>query len=136
MPDAAYDITLPVTVSDGTLTITFRADIENAKVNAIKVVPAGTPIPMPTPSPVACHLYTPGSTIPAGFGAPWDVFSANELLIKATCQNLTDATLDFGKGDSLQYIYTTGYHYHAGLAGWMPFTLTSTESLIPGFDTS
>jgi hypothetical protein len=78
----------------------------------------------------ACHLYTPGSTIPTGFGAPWDVFSANELLIKATCQNATDATLDFGRGVSTQYIYNTGYHYHAGLANWTPMTLTSIESLI------
>jgi hypothetical protein len=78
----------------------------------------------------ACHLYTPTSQIPSGFGAPWDVFSANELLIKATCQNATDTTLDFGKNDPLQYIYNTGYHYHAGLSGWMPMTLTSTESLI------
>jgi hypothetical protein len=41
-----------------------------------------------------------------------------------------NATLDFGKGDPLQYIYNTGYHYHAGLSGWMPMTLSSTESLI------
>jgi hypothetical protein len=68
-----------------------------------------------------------------GFGVPWDVFSGmNELLIRPTCQNLTDATPDFGRGVSTQYIYNTGYHYHAGLSGWMPFTLTSTESLISG----
>ena len=68
--------------------------------------------------------------IPSGFGVPWDVLSVNELLIRATCQNATDATLDFGKNDPLQYIYNTGYHYHAGLSGWMPMTLSSTESLI------
>jgi hypothetical protein len=91
-----------------------------------------TPTPTPTPSSVACHLYTPTNSIPSGFGVPWDVFSANELLIKATCQNLTDATLDFGKGSATQYIYNTGYHYHAGLSGWMPMTLSSTEALIAG----
>jgi hypothetical protein len=41
----------------------------------------------------------------------------NELLIKATCQDTTAATLDFGRGVSTQYIYKTGYHYHAGMAG-------------------
>jgi hypothetical protein len=52
------------------------------------------------------------------------------MLIKATCQNLTDATMDYGRGSALQYIYKTGYHYHAGLSGCMPMALTSAETLI------
>jgi hypothetical protein len=73
----------------------------------------------PTPiTPVSCHQYTPGPTIPIGFSVPCDTQSGmNELLIKATCQDTTAATLDFGRGVSTQYIYKTGYHYHAGMAG-------------------
>jgi hypothetical protein len=72
----------------------------------------------------------PSSSIPAGYGAPWDVFSANELLIAATCTTVSDATLNYGKGSALQYIYKTGHHYHAGMSGWSPINLTSSETLI------
>ncbi len=105
----------------------------SSNITWIKITPASatpTPTPTPPPSSVSCHLYTPTSAIPSGFGVPWDVFSANEMLIRATCQSATDATLDFGKSDPLQYIYDTGYHYHAGLSGWMPMSLTAMESLI------
>jgi hypothetical protein len=95
--------------------------------------PTATPTPTvpPLPTPVSCHLYTTSSVIPTGYGVPWDVLSGlNEMLIKATRQNLTDATLDFGKGSASQYIYKTGYHYHPGLSGWTPINLSSLESLI------
>jgi hypothetical protein len=38
-PKAAYDVTLPVTVTDGVLTIGFQSVVNNAKVNAIMVEP-------------------------------------------------------------------------------------------------
>jgi hypothetical protein len=57
--DSAYDRTFPVTVFDGTLNLTFSASVENAKVNAIKIVPASS-------GPTACSQYTQSSTIPTG----------------------------------------------------------------------
>ncbi|MBA3684698.1 MAG: DUF5060 domain-containing protein, partial [Planctomycetes bacterium] len=42
---AAYEVTVPVTVNDGSLTITSRSDIDNAKLSAIVVVPANQPQP-------------------------------------------------------------------------------------------
>jgi hypothetical protein len=44
--------------------------------------------------------------------------------------DVSSARVDLGKNDPLQYIYNTGYHYHAGLSGWMPMALTSAETLI------
>jgi hypothetical protein len=38
-PKAAYDVTLPITVTDGVLTIGFQSVVNNAKVSAIKVEP-------------------------------------------------------------------------------------------------
>ena len=57
--DSAYDRTFPVTVFDGTLNLTFSTSVENAKVNAIKIVPASS-------GPTACSQYTQSSTIPTG----------------------------------------------------------------------
>jgi hypothetical protein len=42
-PNAAYDVTVPVTVgADGVLDIDLTASVNNAKVNAIRVVAAGS----------------------------------------------------------------------------------------------
>jgi hypothetical protein len=75
-----------------------------------------------------CHLYESGDTIPAGFGVPWDV-NTNDLLIKAICTTTT-ATLDLGKGNPLQYIYKTGYHYRPGFSSWQPISYKSSKQLI------
>jgi hypothetical protein len=50
--------------------------------------------------------------------------------MNATCLNLTDARVDLGKGDPLQYIYNTGYRYKTGQTNWTPVSYTSVESLI------
>lgn len=81
------------------------------------------------PPTISCHLYVPGSSIPAGFGIPWDPHSGmNELLIRATCEP-SSIRLDFGKGSANQYIYKTSYHYHEGMSGWNSAPLASTEEL-------
>jgi hypothetical protein len=43
--DTAKDYTFPVTLTDGTLTITFSTDVDHAKVSAIRVVPRGAAVP-------------------------------------------------------------------------------------------
>jgi hypothetical protein len=50
--------------------------------------------------------------------------------MNATCLNLTDARLDLGKGDPLQYIYNQGYLFKTGGTAWTPVPYTSPESLI------
>jgi pectate lyase len=87
--------------------------------------------PTPTPSPVACSQYTPSSTIPTGYASPYDVVSSPSTnLMNVTCLNLTDARIDLGKGDPLQYIYNGGYLFKTGGTVWTPISYTSTESLI------
>jgi len=89
--------------------------------------------PTPTPTPASCSQYTPSTTIPTGFASPYDVVSSpNTNLMNVTCLNLTDARLDLGKGDPLQYIYNQGYLFKTGGSAWNPIPYTSTESLIAG----
>jgi hypothetical protein len=84
-------------------------------------------------TPTVCHQYTPSTTIPTGFASPYDVVSSPSTnLMNATCLNLTDARLDLGKGDPLQYIYNQGYLFKTGGSAWTPLSYTSTESLIAG----
>jgi len=132
--NTAYDVTIPVTVSDGTLNINFNSDVTNAKVSAIKVVPAAiptpTPTPTPTPGPVACSQYTQSSTIPTGYASPYDVVSSPSTnLMNVTC-DVSSARVDLGKGDPLQYIYNTGYLFKTGGTNWTSIPYTSSESLI------
>ncbi len=120
--DTAYDRTFPVTVSDGTLNLTFSASVENAKINAIKVVSAS--------GPIACSQYTPSSTIPTGYASPYDVVSSPSTnLMYVTC-DVSSARVDLSKGDPLQYIYNQGYLFKRGGTSWTPVPYTSTESLI------
>jgi hypothetical protein len=65
-----------------------------------------------------CHQYTPSTSIPSGFGSPYDVaFSSSVLLIRATCDS-SGATIDLGTGNTLQYIYQTGYTTPQGATTW------------------
>jgi parallel beta-helix repeat protein len=90
-----------------------------------------SPTPTPTPGPVACSQYTPSTVIPTGYASPYDVVSSPTTnLMNATCLNLTDARLDLGKGDPLQYIYNQGYLFKTGGTSWSPVPYTSTEQLI------
>lgn len=46
-PKAAYDVTLPVTVTDGVLTIGFQSVVNYAKVSAIRVEPKSVSVSAP-----------------------------------------------------------------------------------------
>jgi hypothetical protein len=84
------------------------------------------------PTPTLCNQYTPTSTIPSGYGSPFDVVSSpSTLLISATC-DVASARIDLGKGDLLQYIYNTGYLFKTGGTSWSPVPYTSTEALVAG----
>jgi hypothetical protein len=91
-----------------------------------------SPSPIPTPPTMACHQYTPTSSIPAGFGSPYDVVSAPSTnLMQTTCAT-SSVAVDLGKGDPLQYIYNTGDLFKTGNTNWSPISYTSAESLIAG----
>jgi hypothetical protein len=79
-----------------------------------------------------CSVYTPSSSIPAGFGSPYDVaFSSSTNLIRVSC-GTSSVRVDLGSGTNNpdQYIYHTGYLYKTGLTDWAPISYTSTETLI------
>jgi hypothetical protein len=122
-----------VTPTSGTHTLKAVFDTTPVDLNWIQFTQSGGPTPTPTPGPTACSLYTPTTTIPTGFSSPYDVVSSPTTnLMNATCLNLTDARLDLGKGDPLQYIYNQGYLFKTGGTSWTPISYTSAESLIAG----
>jgi len=53
----------------------------------------------------SCATLLPGSTIPQGFGTPWNVFNPSELFLKASC-NGPQTTANLGPST---YIYYQGY---------------------------
>jgi Carbohydrate binding module (family 6) len=80
--------------------------------------------------PTQCAQYTPSTSIPTGFGSPYDVaFSPSTNLIQTTCST-NSVTVNLGNQNPLTYMYNTGYLYKQGLTTWQAVNYTSTESLI------
>ena len=81
----------------------------------------GTALPITS----SCTLINPSTTLPAGWGAPWDVFSSShETLIGGDCTGST-ASVNVGTGSLAEYIYKLGYTYNG--SAWKPVTLTGTN---------
>jgi murein DD-endopeptidase MepM/ murein hydrolase activator NlpD len=81
-----------------------------------------------------CHMITsstPLSSIPQGFGVPWNVSNPSELIIQAFC-SASSVSITLGNQNPLQYIYNAGYLYKQGSTNWTPINYTSTEALISG----
>jgi DUF5010 C-terminal domain len=113
-----------VTLSAGAHTLKVVFDTTPVDFNYLTFTQSG--------GPVACSLYTPSTSIPTGFGSPYDVVSSPSTnLMQVTC-DITSARLDLGKGDPLQYIYNQGYLFKTGGSAWSPVSYTSSESLIAG----
>jgi murein DD-endopeptidase MepM/ murein hydrolase activator NlpD len=55
----------------------------------------------------SCHTFTSSSTIPQGFGVPWNVFDPTQLLLRASCTS-SSVTADVGPAT---YIYNQGYAF-------------------------
>jgi hypothetical protein len=69
---------------------------------------------------IDCHLYSVGSTVPDGFGVPWDVFDPKTLLLKAFCTNSSEIA-DIGPAT---YVYNQGYAWDG--TQWNQVTFTCT----------
>jgi hypothetical protein len=79
-----------------------------------------------------CHTLSFGSTVPAGYGAPWNVFSgAHELLLKALCMT-SWKSVEVGPGSSSLIIYTQGYTWNVATSQWDKFTYDCDAALING----
>jgi hypothetical protein len=70
----------------------------------------------------SCATYTSGSSIPQGFGVPWDVMNPASLLLKAECAP-PSVTLSIGDSSTLTYVYKTAYVAADGATSWAPITL-------------
>jgi len=72
----------------------------------------------------SCNLYNTNSSIPTGYGVPWNLLSSSrELLLTSICGTFS-VDLRVGQGDPTHYIYNQGYSYQNG--AWQPFTLAGT----------
>jgi hypothetical protein len=69
-----------------------------------------------------CATYTSGSSIPQGFGVPWDVANPSSLLLRAECAP-PSVTLSLGDNSTLTYIYKTAYVAPNGATSWTPLDL-------------
>ena len=70
----------------------------------------------------SCATYQYGSTIPQGFGVPWDVLNPASLLLRAECAP-PNVTLSIGDSSNLTYIYKTAYVAPSGATTWTPLDL-------------
>lgn len=92
---------------------------------------AGGPAPTPSPTSVSCHRYTPSSTIPQGFGVPWDVFdpASPPVLITASCSS-NGAPLSvndpLNPSYPYRYAYKDGYDVISGQSSWTRIPLSGT----------
>ena len=75
-----------------------------------------------------CHRYTNGTTIPQGFGVPWDTNNPSVTLLKAMC-GAGSTTLELGDQNSLTYIYKQAYIARPGATGWTPITLLGSNQI-------
>lgn len=79
-----------------------------------------------------CHTLTSGSSLPAGRGAPWNVFSGlHELLLKAFCAKPL-VSVEVGPGSSTRYIYNQGYLWNTAKNQWDSFIYDCDAPLISG----
>ena len=78
-----------------------------------------TPTPTPTPAGTPCHGYQNGSTIPSGFGMPWDLFNPTTLLLKVFCGSQKTAQMG-----PATYIYHQGYAWNG--TQWIQQNFTCT----------
>jgi cell division septation protein DedD len=111
-PGGGTAVFTPTVTSTYTLTCSGPGGTASA---AVTVTPAGA-------AGGYCHLYTAGSTIPPGFGVPWDVTNPSSLLLKAQCTG-AGATLTLGDDQPLTYIYRNAHLAKAGATGWSPVSL-------------
>jgi hypothetical protein len=81
--------------------------------------------------PHLCHTFTFGSTIPEGFGVPWNVSNPTELVFQTFC-SAPGVAAQIHKPSSIQYHYTyiTGYQWNSSIDQWSPFTYQCSQSLV------
>ncbi|MES9539609.1 nucleoside hydrolase-like domain-containing protein [Actinomadura sp. NPDC000600] len=112
--NTAYTTQTPVTVTDGALDLKFISNVENAKVNAIKVITAG-----PAEDPVAAFTVSPERPKP---GETVTVDASGSFDPNGT---ITAYKIDFGDGATANT--ATATHKYTGEGGYT-VTVTVTDN--------
>lgn len=75
----------------------------------------------------ACALLNSSQTVPAGYGASFDLLSTHkELLLKMVCDpESNSALMEVGNGSANQYVYNKGYQWKDG--SWQQLSFSPAE---------
>ncbi|QQS21366.1 MAG: hypothetical protein IPL87_02540 [Candidatus Moraniibacteriota bacterium] len=78
-----------------------------------------------TPTFSPCSTLTPSSSLPGGYGSPFDLFLSNTPLVAAECTasdiHTLKATIGI-PGNQTRVSYTKGYWYNPGTSSWVEYT--------------
>ena len=96
--DAAYDLSFPVIVTNGTLNITFTSVVDNAKVSAILITPASTTQPIIGLSPTSLTFTTTAGTNPSNQTIALSDSGGGSLSWTATADSTSPAWLSVSPG--------------------------------------
>ena len=96
--DAAYDLSFPVSVTNGTLNIIFTSVADNAKVSAILITPASTTQPIIGLSPTSLTFTTTVGTNPANQPIALSNNGAGTMNWTATADSTSPAWLSVSPG--------------------------------------
>src|SRR5208283_1301507 len=107
--NAAYDVSIPVTVTNGALNINFTPVVDSAKVSAIEVTPTGTtstPTTPNSPAPATSLPDTTPPTVPASVSA--SAVSASQINLAWTASTDPVVTGQVTSGMAGYKIYRNG----------------------------
>ncbi|QQS20667.1 MAG: hypothetical protein IPL87_03820 [Candidatus Moraniibacteriota bacterium] len=83
------------------------------------------PLASSTPTFSPCSTLTPSSSLPGGYGSPFDLFLSNTPLVAAECTSSDIHTLKATigiPGNQTRVSYTKGYWYNPGTSSWVEYT--------------
>lgn len=90
---------------------------QEMEIDYVRVYKEGAPV-----ASSCAMLFPSGSSPYTGFGASWNLFSANkELLLAASCKD-TSVEISAGRAGAPLYVYKNGYRWDG--KSWAPFVYT------------
>ena len=116
-------------LAPGTYKIAFRLDGYGANTSGVELtgVELGR---QELGAAVGCNTVTPQNFFQPsynGYGAPFDLFKGNAMLLDAKCSSSNTHTIEATlgiPGDMTRIVYTKGYYYDSSVSGWKQYTAT------------
>ena len=125
--DTAYDVVLPVSVTNGTLAIRFVNKVDNAKICAIKVSAASAT----TSYSITASAGTGGSITPSGSASVASGTGKSYAITAATGYSIADVKVDgtsVGPVASYSFSNVTGNHTIAASFAVKSYTITASAA--------